>query len=637
MRFICWILLGAVGLLGYPAGLLSLGSPVEVAEGVFKVGGACNVYVIVRDGAALLIDSGEGDVLDCLDQLGVERVEWVLHTHAHRDQCAATPKLASMGAKVAVSAEGEGFYREPLKFWNQHKIYIRYQFKPDSFKPVSPIPVHRVLSDGDSIQWRGITLTAVATPGHSVDHTAWLAEIGGKKIAFSGDMVHSPGKVWNLFHFDHHYWDGGFEGVTKTLSGLDRLMALGVDLLLPSHGEPMSDPTSAVALLKLNMNGLYEFSPEGEAEDEPAPQQGERREPQLIRQVSEHLYHVRPTGYVLLDGKGGALFYDYYSVPEKNHRWGPSRIDTVIKALDIERVEVVIPSHFHEDHIRGFPVLKKLGAQYWVFEKMADLLAHPSRYNLCCIAPEVIPADRVIHENELISWGPYTFRVVHFPGQTMYHQAMYGQVDGRQVMFMGDTDCYALGDPTMGRRNAKLHGISTFFNYYNLDPGRGYEKAMERMVEIEPELMLFAHSGPRTGDAATYRTNLDSILTRRARVEKVLPHEDPNIGFDPNRFSFYPYTARLNGDGTLEAELRVRNHLARPMASRIELRLPEGWRCEPAVAELDVAGKSQGAARFKLISSPGEKFSGRKVVTARIIADGVDWGEFCEMIVEGNL
>ncbi len=618
-------------------GISSAGPPVEVAGGVYMVGGSCNVYAIVREGAALLIDSGEGDVLDYLEQLGVEQVEWVLHTHAHRDQCAATAKLAARGAQVAVSAEGERFYRDPSGFWNQQKIYIRYQFKPDSFKPTRPIPVHRVLADGESIKWRGIELTAVATPGHSVDHTAWLTEINGKKIAFSGDMIHSPGKVWNLFHFDHHYWDGGFEGVTKTLAGLDRLLALGADILLPSHGEPMSDPSSAVALLKENMHDLYEFSPEGEAEDEPAPRQGERREPQLIRQVSEHLYHVRPTGYVLLDGKGGALFYDYYSVPEQDSRWGPSRIDTIIKALDIERVEVAIPSHFHEDHIRGFPVLKQLGARYWVFEKMVDLLAHPSRYNLCCIAPEVIPADRVMHENELVSWGPYTFRVLHLPGQTMYHQAMYGVVDGKQVMFMGDTDCYALGDPTMGRRNAKLHGVSTFFNYYNLDPGRGYEKAMERMVEIEPELMLFAHSGPRAGDALTYRTNLDSIRTRRARVEKVLPHEDPNLGFDPNMFCFYPYSAALSADGTLQAELRVRNHLARPLAASIELRLPTGWRSEPATAELDVYGKSQGAARFRLIAPPGEKFSGRKVVTARIVADGVDWGEFCEMIVDSDL
>ena len=366
--------------------------PVRVADGVYMVGGSCNVYAVVRGDASLLIDSGEGEILSHLDELGIKRVEWVLHTHAHRDQCAATPRLVEMGAKVAVSADGDRFYRDPSGFWNQYQIYIRYQFKPDNFKPVRPIHVDRVLADGETLEWRGITFTALATPGHSVDHTTWLADIDGRKIAFSGDMIHSPGKVWNLYHFDHHYWDGGFEGVKKTLTGLDKVLAWGAGLLLPSHGTPMDNPAGAVARLKTNLNDLYEFTPEGDAEDEETPPQ--RREPQLIRRVSEHLYHVRPTGYVLLDGNGGALFYDYYSVPEEDSQWGPSRIDTIVKALDIKKVEVVIPSHFHEDHIRGFPVLReKFGSQYWVFENLADMLAHPSRYNLCCIAPEVIPAD----------------------------------------------------------------------------------------------------------------------------------------------------------------------------------------------------------------------------------------------------
>jgi len=47
----------------------------------------CNVYVL-RDGdAALLIDLGDGSVLDHLGAIGVKRIEWVLFTHHHREQC----------------------------------------------------------------------------------------------------------------------------------------------------------------------------------------------------------------------------------------------------------------------------------------------------------------------------------------------------------------------------------------------------------------------------------------------------------------------------------------------------------------------------------------------------------------------
>jgi glyoxylase-like metal-dependent hydrolase (beta-lactamase superfamily II) len=55
----------------------------------------CHVHVL-RDGdAALLIDLGDGSVLDHLAEIGVNRVEWVLFTSHHRELCQGFPKLAS--------------------------------------------------------------------------------------------------------------------------------------------------------------------------------------------------------------------------------------------------------------------------------------------------------------------------------------------------------------------------------------------------------------------------------------------------------------------------------------------------------------------------------------------------------------
>ena len=53
----------------------------------------CNVYVL-RDGeAAILIDLGDGSVLDKLPEIGVKRIEWVLFTHHHREQCQGAWRL----------------------------------------------------------------------------------------------------------------------------------------------------------------------------------------------------------------------------------------------------------------------------------------------------------------------------------------------------------------------------------------------------------------------------------------------------------------------------------------------------------------------------------------------------------------
>ncbi|WP_352749901.1 MBL fold metallo-hydrolase [Mesorhizobium sp. M0185] len=47
----------------------------------------------------LLIDTGSGAVLEHLHELGVDRVDWVLHTHPHRDQCWGTPRSNSLAQK----------------------------------------------------------------------------------------------------------------------------------------------------------------------------------------------------------------------------------------------------------------------------------------------------------------------------------------------------------------------------------------------------------------------------------------------------------------------------------------------------------------------------------------------------------
>jgi len=58
----------------------------EVAPGIHCWSDTCNVYVIKDGSAAILIDLGDGSVLDALPQLGVTQVEWVLYTHHQREK-----------------------------------------------------------------------------------------------------------------------------------------------------------------------------------------------------------------------------------------------------------------------------------------------------------------------------------------------------------------------------------------------------------------------------------------------------------------------------------------------------------------------------------------------------------------------
>src|SRR4051794_29658693 len=61
----------------------SAAQPRTISANLFVLEDTYNVYLI-RDGAhSLLIDFGSGAILPHLGALGIEPVEWILHTHFH--------------------------------------------------------------------------------------------------------------------------------------------------------------------------------------------------------------------------------------------------------------------------------------------------------------------------------------------------------------------------------------------------------------------------------------------------------------------------------------------------------------------------------------------------------------------------
>ena len=63
------------------------GGLTQISPNLYVLRDTCNVYVLKDGDRAILIDFGSGHVLNLLGQIGVSKVEAVLHTHHHRDQC----------------------------------------------------------------------------------------------------------------------------------------------------------------------------------------------------------------------------------------------------------------------------------------------------------------------------------------------------------------------------------------------------------------------------------------------------------------------------------------------------------------------------------------------------------------------
>jgi glyoxylase-like metal-dependent hydrolase (beta-lactamase superfamily II) len=80
----------------------------------------CNVHVLKHEDAALVINLGDGTMLEHLAEIGVKRVEWVLLTDHHRELCQGAPKLDRGITKVAASADEKEILENPLSFRKWH-------------------------------------------------------------------------------------------------------------------------------------------------------------------------------------------------------------------------------------------------------------------------------------------------------------------------------------------------------------------------------------------------------------------------------------------------------------------------------------------------------------------------------------
>ena len=130
-------------------------------------------------------------------------------------------------------------------------------------------------------------------------------------------------------------------------------------------------------------------------------------------------YQTTSSFYALISDSGKALFVDYGSASDNfidSYMNGASVHDRMgfvehtvpqLKAqYGLKSVDVIMPSHMHDDHLNGFPYLvRHYGAKVWCYENMVDVLQNPRGYNLGCMLGEPIKIDRRVSPRRDIQVG----------------------------------------------------------------------------------------------------------------------------------------------------------------------------------------------------------------------------------------
>ncbi len=208
--------------------------PEKLSDNLFLLEDTCNVYLIRKGDRGLLIDFGSGKILDYLGDLGISRIDWILHTHFHRDQAQGDPLAVAQRIPIAVPQHEREFFESAENFWRNRRIFEMYEVRNDFFSLTKNVPVTALLRDYGTFRWEGLEIFIQPTPGHTLGSITLVTRVDGKNVAFSGDLLHSRGKVQTLYDLQYYYSE--HEGVDLSIYSLTELAKLKPELLCPSHG-----------------------------------------------------------------------------------------------------------------------------------------------------------------------------------------------------------------------------------------------------------------------------------------------------------------------------------------------------------------------------------------------------------------
>lgn len=221
-----------------------------------------NVYVIVSNGEALVIDTGfhteacRKDLLDGLQELKIPMSNIALFlTHMHSDHAGQADIFTQAGCKVYMNRIDIPWLKGSITGKTRiglEQLFLRNGYPKDDMKKdlkTNPMFAYAPLEDmelmpvddGTILNVGNITAECVWTGGHTPGHTClYLKEYG---ILFAGDHI--------LYDITPNIcaWTGVKDSLGDYLRNLDKVDKLRLDVVYPAHRELSEEPHERIKTL----------------------------------------------------------------------------------------------------------------------------------------------------------------------------------------------------------------------------------------------------------------------------------------------------------------------------------------------------------------------------------------------------
>ena len=603
----------------------------------------CNVHVL-RDGdAALLIDLGDGSVLDHLADIGVKRIEWLLLTHHHREQCQGIERIDRTMTKIAAPKAEQALFEKPTEFrkWfptlgDTFSVYGASYVRP----PRKPILLDQALESGKAFAWRGREIQNLDTPGHSPGSMTYVMRHNGKTIAFTGGVIHDGAKMTTWFDTE---WDYGFaKGIDTLIKSVESLIEQKLDLALPSHGPAILNPQSQLETYRQKLAAFRQSYVRGypvfDSKEEERDSISKPTAVPLINQVTPHLYKLshKTQGKnfaIIISESGRGLILDAGLFPK-------AMLEEIIVGLrahmGLKEIDAFWISHMHGDHFLLGPTLKeKYGAKAWTLDRIADKCEFPRRYDYAALVSaygdgfDGMKIDKPFRDGETIEWEGYKIQVDWMPGQTEFGCCLWLELDGKRIAFTGDN---LFGNPADKKQNGHEAVVARNSAIFE----EGYLLGSKYLKDLKPDIVMGSHSFVMHDPAEFLSRYHDWSKEIIQHYRGLLPDTNYEYLFDPYWVSAYPYRVDFSQNDTQQVTVTVRNFRETPQRHRIELKLPAGLTAEPAVLEGTIERKSRQSYPVKLTVNRGAVISGVQIVPFDITLDGKRYGELFDFLIRAK-
>ena len=601
----------------------------QLPEGITFEEGPINSVLITREDEQLALYRGQNPA------------RTVLLTHARRDLVESLRAVAEVADLVIAPEKSRQALTRAEEFWEGFwGRRFNYYAQQVNKVPRKSLKVDRFVKEGETISWQGLEFQVMETEGYTRDAVCYLTQIGGKRVAFTGDLLWQGGRVFDLYSFQEAIPEariGGYHGyggrLGQWVASLQKLAAWQPDVVIPARGPLIEDPSADISKALARSRRIYSNYLSTSAlhwyfGKERLTAAGRRvlgtEAPVELMPFAEHVElppwcrHMGTTKLLVSrDGHGFVL--------DVGGNGPHEMLRQALRDGLVKKIEGIWVTHLHNDHTKNVPAAaREFGCPVYAVAEVADGLRNPGAWFLPGIIPE--PVDRVVvkKDGEAWKWRDFKLTSHFFPGQMYNHGGLLVErSDHNPVFFIGDSfspsgiDDYCLMNRNLMREDT------------------GYFLCLHKVRRLPPGSWLVNQHIPHLFRFT--RKELDYLeeryRLRASTISELTPWDDVNYAIDEEWAWFYPYGSDANPGQQLELEIRLWNHSKKERTFRLKLQENSALRPLGEVPALTIAARSTGTAKVSLLVTD-EAGPGVHVITAGLRSEEIVLDDWIEALVK---